>query len=125
VPDEIRSLYEEASACEFASAYRGAAGLYRACVEALVTDQKTTGRTLKEQVDQLRAKGLDGEILAGLHEARLTGNWSLHSAVAFSAEEIGDVADLIREAVERIYVEPARRQDMRSRRSQRRKKPGP
>jgi hypothetical protein len=119
-PDEVRSLYREASIAEYAGALRGAAALYRAAVEELVGARQARGRNLREQIDALADQGVDADIVRDLHEARLTANWSLHQGTQFSAEEVADVAGLINDAVEILWVEPARRAAMREAREARR-----
>jgi hypothetical protein len=118
-PESIRSLYREASVAENASCLRGAAGLYRAVVEELMRDQSAEGRDLHARIEALRTR-IDDDLVTDLHEARLTGNWGLHDGMTFSAEEVADVAQLIRDAVDILYVEPARRQAMREQRAARR-----
>lgn len=115
----MRSLFREASVAESAGAFRGAAGLYRAAVEALVDDQEVSGRDLHAKIEGLRGR-VEDDLIADLHEARLTGNWSLHDGLEFSPEEVGDVADLIQDAVRILYVEPAKRAEMREARAARR-----
>lgn len=117
-PDQVRSLYREASLAENAAAFRGAAALYRAAVEELVKDREASN------IDGLREQGVDEDIVRDLHEARLTGNWSLHAGVEFAPEEVEDVATLIGDAIHELYVEPARREEMRKAREARRQ-PGP
>jgi ribosomal protein L37AE/L43A len=104
-PDDVRSLYREASIVENAGALRGAAVLYRGVVEHLVSDQGTSGSNLKERIDGLKGKGLDDDLVEDLHDARLTGNWSIHQGTTFSAEEVADVARLIADAVQLLYVQ--------------------
>jgi hypothetical protein len=79
-----------------------------------------TGTNLEQQIDALAAKGVDADIVRDLHEARLTGNWSIHRRTTFSAAEVADVAVLIRDAVEILYVQPQKRQAMREAREARR-----
>lgn len=119
-PEEARSLFQEASLAEKAGALRGAAGLYRACVEALLDDQGIDSGRLQQRIERLRDKGVEDDLISAFHEARLTGNWSLHDGVQFSQEEIADVAGLIVDAVEELYVIPAQREQMRDARAARR-----
>lgn len=118
-PQAMRSLYAEASVAEGAGARRGAAALYRAAVEELTRDQGATQGNLEDRIDAL-GKELDADLIQDLHEARILGNWSLHQGLAFSAEEVADVAELISQAVDQIYVEPRRREVMREKRAARR-----
>lgn len=119
-PEEVASLFREASVAENAGATRGAAGLYRATVEALAKDRGIVNGNLAQKLGGLRELGVDDDIVADLHEARLLGNWSLHDGVAFAPEEVADVAHLIADAVDQLYAEPARRQAMRQARADRR-----
>jgi hypothetical protein len=121
--EDIRSLFREASLAENAGALRGAAALYRATVEEIVDDFAAAGRNLYERIDSLRGRGVDEDIVRDLHEARLLGNWSLHEGLEFAANEVEDVARLIEDAVEILYVQPARRAEMRQARAQRRAAP--
>jgi hypothetical protein len=124
VPGLVRSLYKEASVSENADALRAAAGLYRATVEALLDDRKVPAGRLQPRIDQLATQGVDPDLVRDLHEARLLGNWSLHQGVEFTAEEVGDVAMLIRDAVEVLYVQPKKREAMRLAREERRRGSG-
>jgi hypothetical protein len=76
---------------------------------------------MRERIDALDDQGVDADIVRDLHDARLTANWSLHEGTEFSPEEIEDVADLINDAVENLYVEPARRAALREAREARRR----
>lgn len=116
-PQDARSLYREASLAEGVGALRAAAALYRAATEAIVRDQVGDQGPLYDRIEKLDASQ---DLIQDLHEARLTGNWSLHDGLAFSPEEISDVADLIRDAANEIYVLPAARQAMREARASRR-----
>jgi len=120
VPDAIRSFHREASTCEQAGALRGASVLYRAAVEELVNERGAAGRNLYERIEDLKSKGLSAELVDDLHEARLLGNDSIHDGLEYSAEEVGDVAELIEEATVLLYVQPAERQRMRDARKDRR-----
>jgi hypothetical protein len=68
---------------------------------------------LNAKIDDLASKGVEQSIIDDLHEARFLGNWSLHEGVSFSTDQVADVAELISEAVNILYVEPARRAAMR------------
>jgi hypothetical protein len=119
-PEAVQSLFSEASTAENAGAMRGAAGLYRATVDEICRERQARGRNLEDKIDDLKSKGADDDLVDDLHEARLTGNWSLHDGLEFSPEEVADVARLIAEAVDQLYVEPARRLEMREARQARR-----
>lgn len=121
VPREVASLWEEAAVCTNAGALRGAAGCLRSAVELIAKDHGVTGKNLQERITDLGAKtALEPDIVTGLHDTRLTGNWSLHDGVAFSREEIEDLADLVKDTVEILYVQPARRAAMAAARAKRR-----
>lgn len=125
VPEDIRSLFREASVAENAGAPRGAAALYRATVEEICDNEqipKEDGSrplSLRSRIDRLAQKGLEEDIIQDLHEARATGNYSLHEAIPFSREELADVAGLIAHAVETLYVNPVRKARMKAAREAR------
>jgi hypothetical protein len=131
VPDAVRSFYEEGGVAEAAGARRAAAAMFRGAVEAMCdayeiprTAKNDAGkeyqRRLQVRVDDLATKGLDSEVVKDMHEARLVGNDSVHDGLAYSAEELADIADLIEEAVHLAFVQPAERQAMRRKRLERR-----
>jgi hypothetical protein len=55
-----------------------------------------------------------------MHDTRLTANWSVHDGVSFSPEEVADLSELVREAAEILYVQPARRAALAAARAARR-----
>lgn len=120
VPDGIRSLYGEASKCEQTGALRAAGVMYRAAVEELAKERGATGRDLYAKIEDLKTKGLDGDLVDDLHEARMLGNDSIHAGLTYSAEEVADVAGLIEEATVTLYVQPEQKRAMREARKQRR-----
>ena len=63
---------------------------------------------------------LEPDLVDGLHDTRLTGNWSVHDGVAFSDDEISDLSELVKDAVEILYVQPAKRKAMAAARITRR-----
>lgn len=119
VPAPIRSLFEEASLSEYAGALRNAAGGYRATVEEICRDQQAPGANLYNKIEALAGQGLDQDVVAAMHEARMLGNESLHAGVTFAADEVADVAELIQEVVHVLYIVPAQRAAMRQARLQR------
>jgi Domain of unknown function (DUF4145) len=131
VPESVRSFYEEGGVAEAAGARRAAAAMFRGSVEAICdaldvprTAQSKTGkeypRKLWDRVEDLATRGVDGDIVADLHEARLVGNDSLHDGLIYSPDELADVADLIADAVKLAFVQPAERQAMRDKRREHR-----
>ncbi len=63
--------------CENAGALRGAGVLYRAAVEALVSQQGATDGPLFKRIENLRGSPVDELVDDFLHEARLLGNGSI------------------------------------------------
>lgn len=118
-PEAMSSLYAEASKCETARAFRAAGVMYRAAVEELVKDQGATGKDLWNKIESLKSR-LSEELVGDLHEARMLGNDSIHAGLAYSAEEVEDVAKLIEEAVLVLYVQPEQKRAMREARKARR-----
>ncbi|MFJ8614133.1 DUF4145 domain-containing protein [Streptomyces sp. NPDC093675] len=119
-PKEVRALFSEGTKCQEAGALRAAAAMYRATVEEICRDRNATGRNLKDKIADLATKGVPPDVVRDLDEARTLGNWSLHDGLAFSPEEVSDVASLIEEAVFIVYVQPDQRAALRAARKQRR-----
>lgn len=119
IPLPVRSLFAEGSLCEEYGLLRGAAGLYRAAVEAMCDDLGAEGPNLYARIGALGAKGVDAGLIENLHQARTLGNYSLHEGIEFSAEEVADVAELIEEAFVLLYVQPHERARLRKARKAR------
>jgi hypothetical protein len=119
VPEMVRTLYAEASRAENARGFRLAGVGYRAVVEEICKDQGATANTLYAKITELAGRGLPQDVVDSMHEARVVGNDSVHHNVEYAADEIGDVAELIAEAVEILYVQPAKRKRMAAARAAR------
>lgn len=119
VPEAIASFFREASECENVGAYRGAAVLYRAAVEELVKDRGAQGRDLFQKIEYIKDDLSEG-LADDFHEARMLGNDSIHDGLAYSQDEVADVATLIEEAVVTLYLQPEERRAMREARRERR-----
>ncbi|PRX96237.1 uncharacterized protein DUF4145 [Allonocardiopsis opalescens] len=105
---------------EYAGALRAAAAMYRAALEEICRERGAGNGSLEKKIDALKSKGVPDDVVDQFHEARFLGNWSLHDAVEFAPDEVADVAELIRDAVFEIYVQPAQRQALRGARQARR-----
>ncbi|WP_179282278.1 DUF4145 domain-containing protein [Streptosporangium subroseum] len=119
VPEPIRDRFQEGSRCEGAAAYRGAAAMYRAAVEELCKERGATKYKLYEKIEELRGQ-LDEDLIVDLHETRMLGNDSVHDGLTYSPEEVANVAELIVEMTQTLYIEPAKKTAMREARKQRR-----
>ncbi len=115
IPPIVRSLVLEGAQCESHGLLRASAGMYRAAVEAMLTDLQVPAGRLFNRINKLVATRpeVDPDLADRLHEARALGNYSLHEGMEFSSEEVADVAELIGEALHLIYVQPAERSRMR------------
>ena len=97
VPDPIRQAAGEAHACLSIGAYRAAAIMARAVVEAVANHQKIEAHNLKDKIDTLFEQGLiTPRVRRQAHEVRYIGNEMAHgefvepvdSAAAEEAVEI-------------------------------------
>ncbi|MFE7889689.1 DUF4145 domain-containing protein [Streptomyces sp. NPDC057412] len=113
-------MFAEAALAEAAGAFRLAGVGYRATVEQIVKERGAAGKNLYERITGLGNLGVAQEIVDAFHEARFVGNDAAHDALAYSAEEIADIAELINEAVLVLYVQPAQRARMAAQRTARR-----
>ncbi|MFE3471272.1 DUF4145 domain-containing protein [Streptomyces bacillaris] len=119
-PEAAREVFAEGALAEAAGAYRLAGIGYRATVEQIVKERGASGRQLAHRITALTGLGVPQEIVDAFHEARFVGNDAAHEALAYSAEEIADIAELIHEAVLVLYVQPAQRAKMSAQRAARR-----
>jgi hypothetical protein len=119
-PGAAREVFAEAALAEAAGAFRLAGIGYRATVEQIVKDQGAPGRNLYERITGLTSNGVPQGVVDAFHEARMVGNDAAHDALAYSGEELADVADLIEETVLVLYVQPAQRAAMAQKRAARR-----
>ncbi|MEU5040880.1 DUF4145 domain-containing protein [Streptomyces griseorubiginosus] len=119
-PETVRAVFAEAALAEAAGAFRLAGIGYRATVEQIVKERGAVGKNLYESITELKNLGVAEEIVDAFHEARFVGNDSAHDALAYSVEEIADIAELIDEAVLVLYVQPAQRANMAAQRAARR-----
>ncbi|MGP3753814.1 DUF4145 domain-containing protein [Streptomyces sp. IBSNAI001] len=119
-PGIVREVFAEGALAEAAGAFRLAGIGYRATVEQIVKERGASGKNLYERITALKDLGASQEIVDAFHEARFVGNDAAHDALAYSAEEIADIAELINEAVLVLYVQPAQRAKMAAQRAARR-----
>ncbi|MFF4751765.1 DUF4145 domain-containing protein [Streptomyces sp. NPDC002514] len=119
-PPLVRDVFREAALAEVSGAYRLAGVGYRAVVEQIVKEQDATGSNLYNRIASLADLGVPQNIVDAFHEARIVGNDAVHDGLAYSSEEIADVAELINEAVFVLYVQPAQRARMAAARTARR-----
>jgi hypothetical protein len=119
-PSSVREIFGEAALAEAAGAYRLAGVGYRAVVEQITKEQGATGGNLHARITSLAARGVSQSIVDAFHEARVVGNDAIHDGLAYSSEEIADIAELIDEALFVLYVQPAQRVRMAAARAARR-----
>ncbi|WP_330242626.1 DUF4145 domain-containing protein [Streptomyces sp. NBC_00525] len=119
VPEMVRSLFMEASKAENAGSYRLAGVGYRAAVEEICKDQGATKYKLYDKITELAERGLPQDVVDAMHEARVVGNDSIHQNLEYAADEVADLAEIIGEAVQILYVQPAERKRMAQARRQR------
>ncbi|MFE7031343.1 DUF4145 domain-containing protein [Streptomyces sp. NPDC057621] len=119
-PEVVREVFAEAALAEAAGAFRLAGVGYRAVVEQIVKERGAVGGSLFERITGLTVLGASQDIVDAFHEVRFVGNDAAHDALAYSSEEIADIAELIKEAVLVLYVQPAQRVNMAAQRAARR-----
>lgn len=129
-PELMASFFQEAGVCEAVGALRAAGGLYRSAAEAML-DSRVTGRDIPAKVNQFVQwleedpnlaevdPSLVEELKATFTDARLVGREALHHGVDYSAQEIGELAELLCDAAEAVFAQPAQRQRRRQRQAQR------
>lgn len=119
-PPSVREVFKEAALAEVSGAYRLAGVGYRSVVERIAKEKGAVGNSLYSKITSLGEQGVPGNIVDAFHEARVVGNDSVHDGLAYSREEIADIAELIGEAIFVLYVQPAERARMAAARAARR-----
>lgn len=122
-PELMASFFQEAGVCEAVGALRAAGGLYRSAAEAML-DSRVTGRNIPAKVNEFVQlpevdPSLAEELEATFTDARLVGREAVHYGVDYSAQEIGELAELLCDAAEAVFAQPAQRKRRRQRQAQR------
>jgi hypothetical protein len=129
-PTTISNAYTEASQCQAIGAMRAAGAMYRMALEFICDEQQIprAGKNadgdsyhyLANRIGDLNSKGLPPDLVTYLHEVRLVGNDAVHQGIEYASDELDDIASLIEEAVEILWVQPLKRQTMAAARKARR-----
>lgn len=107
VPEAIRGSYKEAKKVEKISPTAFAV-LIRRAVEYLCKDQKASGYTLKEKLEDLAKKNIIPATLSRMANAiRYFGNIGAHSTkIGVSKDEVEAMDDFFLAIVEYVYIAP-------------------
>lgn len=114
IPPQLRQLYNEAVRIEPASV-RGAAGLLRLCLEAVLFHEGFKERNLDQQIDAaLKVKqSWPKTLLSKLHLVRFLGNWSVHwslddkgEVIPVEAGELDAVFSTVEQLFRVVWVDP-------------------
>ncbi|MFJ2816163.1 DUF4145 domain-containing protein [Streptomyces sp. NPDC087294] len=89
-------------------------------VGRIAKEQGATGSNLHNRITSLAVQGVSRNIVDAFHEARVVGNDAVHDGLAYSAEEVADIAEFIDGAVFILYIQPAQRARMVAARASRR-----
>lgn len=124
VPEAIAAAADEAHRCQSIGAHRAAALLARSVVEATAKERGVTVRDLKPKIDKMHEDGLLSEHLRDTaHEIRFIGNEMAHgdfvSGESIPEDEAEDVLHFMDEMLNTIYQAPARLDEYRRSRSER------
>jgi hypothetical protein len=119
VPDHVADAASEAYECRSIGAYRGAALLARAVIEATAKAREITKGNLETKIDTLYNRGLiRGHVKEAAHEARLFGNDMAHGDFGEKADSDGadEVLIIMDEVLNDVFQSPARTELLRQRR---------
>lgn len=111
VPEHIATAASEAYLCHSIDAYRGAAALSRAVVEATAKEKGITKGTLQVKIDEMCSQGLlRAHVMEAAHEVRHLGNEMAHGDFTdpVSSAESELVLTLMAEVLEEVFISPAR-----------------
>jgi len=111
VPEHISDAASEAHRCYSIQAYRAAAALARAVIEASAKDKGITKGTLYDKIEALEAQHhVRPHIKEAAHEVRHLGNDVAHGDFVdpVEAEEAEETLGLMGEVLQEVFQSPAR-----------------
>lgn len=113
VPMPVRKTY--AQAYRIRSSASGYAALIRKALEQISTDRNADGRTLRDKLQALEARGeFPPTLLDMTHAIRIFGNDGVHTDDV-KAEHIPVIDDFFRAVVDYVYVGPSKIAEYRKR----------
>ena len=96
-PKEVGRFWQQAKRASARGDLDAAAVMTRSAMQAALRARDVSGRTLRDEIDNLAAKGLLPPVMKEwAHELRLLGNSSAHPDEGEPAPEKKDVADVLR-----------------------------
>jgi hypothetical protein len=120
VPERIRALFREASACRALGNSEAAGCMFRKTIDVstkwlYMHDARLTGKkpadNLRARISGLNGMGIIDDELAGLADiAALDGNDAAHDFDPYTPEEAEVLEELTRDFLDRVFVRPARRE---------------
>ena len=116
IPEDIASVYGEATTAFYAGAYRACAIMLRSTLEAITVNLGETTGVLAKRLERLSERNVLQPVLFDWSkEVRLLGNQSTHnSADPISKDDAKQLLDFIRELMKYIFEMPAELQRKRS-----------
>lgn len=123
VPEHVASTADEAHRCLSIGAHRGAVALARAVVEATAKDHGIDKGMLDKKIEAMARQGVISEAMKdAADEIRFAGNEVAHADLAeepITADDAGEVLELMDAILTRVYQEPRQVQRVRERRKER------
>jgi len=109
IPEDISSIYGEATTAFYASAYRASAIMLRSTLEAITVYFGETTGALAKRLEHLREQNVLLPVLFDWSkEVRLLGNQSTHNpADLISKDDAKQLLDFIRELMKYLFEMPA------------------
>jgi len=108
LPEEIKEDYEEARSI-IQKSPRGAAALFRLCVQKLCAHLGEKGKNINEDIGELVKKGLDPKVQKSLDIVRVIGNYSVHPGtidIRDNPQTATTLAELINIIVDNMITKP-------------------
>lgn len=123
IPEHIASTADEAHRCLSIGAHRGAVALARAVVEATAKDHGIDKGMLEKKIEAMAKQGvISGAMKDAADEIRFAGNEVAHADLAeepITADDAGEVLELMDAILTRVYQEPRQVERVRERRRER------
>jgi len=123
IPIRVREDTAEAARCYYTRAFKGVVVMCRRALQNVARDKKLLAKELKDQVKEMRAKGLITENLFNAsHEIRHFGGFGAHPQDDLldniTRADADSVFDFLNQILNDIYVMPARTKEMAQQRQQ-------
>ena len=111
IPESVYEDIKQAELSYFAGAFYGAGLLLRSACQNICRDKKACGRSLYEEIDDLKAKSLITKSMAEMaHAIRIIGNEIAHpnpnTVFVVTRDDVRQCQEFIKQLIHVLYIDP-------------------